>query len=599
MASPVDLLRPPISEVRLETTQGLLFWNIMECTAIWEAMLAKCKVCWNGFYVLDSLWGPLQLCWWSTAFTLEEHRPVDTDGLARCWILPLSRLSPSETEAYQTEEWLQCQSSSLRAVLGEFMWIPSADTWFFREMHCGYWMGSRDALKQSTLFFVSLCFTVLGSISMNLYFWWSDQEKSSWSISIRLRFAHGSPLWVSRQGAHLHSEQEDGATNSFGNLAQHFAASSFCLMRRVLMPTTVGRKGFVDQWIWHDMTWYDNLMDQLWAQLLAPRVSWNVLVLALPNAQVSKAAVSSPISLFPGVIGHPETWLQWWAVERRHDKLVIWGSSLLNHDLIKQPYLSPWSQCLWLYHLGAVRPVMKKKNGARKVASVHELSISNTSVKDMWSSMTQLSLTDRRFTDAMAQTFVPKCVVPKCANHVFFIDTLNHWKLKVQKTRPGQFCSSTLAILTPKMRKVVDKIELKILLRIRARWSSLFHFSHLFSWDTFHYISSSFICRSLFLPDKWTIQYYTHFYVKNLLSCAQCTKTKGLHGRVGCFALFGCSLKSLIHSSWLMASGALKFWDTSQPLMLQFVSAGQCWQCNSSIVLFSWCGDGGGTPAVF
>ena len=66
-------------------------------------------------------------------------------------------------------------------------------------------------------------------------------------------FAHGSPLWVSRQGAHLHSEQEDGATNSFGNLAQHFAASSFRLMRGVLMPTTVGRKGFVDQWIWYDM----------------------------------------------------------------------------------------------------------------------------------------------------------------------------------------------------------------------------------------------------------------------------------------------------------------------------------------------------------
>ena len=130
--------------------------------------------------------------------TLEEHRPVDTDGLARCWILPLSRLSPSETEAYQTEEWLQCESSSLRAVLGEFMWIPSADTWFFREMHCGCWMGSRDALKQSTLFFVSLCFTVLGSISINLYFWWSDQEKSSWRISIRSLMDHlyGCPVKV-------------------------------------------------------------------------------------------------------------------------------------------------------------------------------------------------------------------------------------------------------------------------------------------------------------------------------------------------------------------------------------------------------------------
>lgn len=46
-----------------------------------------------------------------------------------------------------------------------------------------------------------------------------------------------------------------------------------------------------------------------------------------------------------------------------------------------------------------------------------------------------------------------------------------------------------------------------------------------------------------------------------------------------------------------MASGALKFWDTSQPLMLQFVSAGQSWQCNSSIVLFSWCDNGGGYPS--
>ena len=108
-------------------------------------------------------------------------------------------------------------------------------------------MPLKGNLPCSLFHYVSQC---LVSISMKLiFFWWSNHEKSSWSISIRLPFAHGSPLWVSRQGAHLHSEQEDGATNSFGNLAQHFAASSFRLMRGVLMRTTVGRKGFVDQWI--------------------------------------------------------------------------------------------------------------------------------------------------------------------------------------------------------------------------------------------------------------------------------------------------------------------------------------------------------------
>lgn len=222
--------------------------------------------------------------------------------------------------------------------------------------------------------------------------------------------------------------------------------------------------------------------------------------------------------------------------------------------IIIEPWLSRWPYLSHFVTLTAVLVALsswgssachEKNNGARKVASVHKLSISNTFVEDMWS-MTQLSLTDRRFTDAMAQTFVPKC-----ANHFFFIDTFNHWKLKVQKTRPGQFCSSTFAILTPKMRKLVDKIQFDI---------SLVSF-FLMKYTPLHFIS-------IHLPQSfpsWQMD-YTHFLlvfcesVKNLLSCAQCTKTKGLHGRVGCFALFGCSPISLIHSSWLQ-----ELWSSGTP----------------------------------
>ena len=49
MASRVDAIRPPISEVRLKQPRGF-FWGEyggISCTAILGRKVAKCKLCWN------------------------------------------------------------------------------------------------------------------------------------------------------------------------------------------------------------------------------------------------------------------------------------------------------------------------------------------------------------------------------------------------------------------------------------------------------------------------------------------------------------------------------------------------------------------------